>query len=189
MHLQKQNKLSRQYFGPFQVLKCIGEVAYKLDLPASSRIHPTFHVSVLRKCIGAPDQQVTPLELLDQSSALVLMPESILQQRVLHKGNGQLVQWLIKWSGLPDATWEAKSTILQQFPQLNLEDKVSLQGVGNVMNMVNDPLTLRRSNRLKSAPKYLEEYSTTGTNKGTNVSDMPKATDHLIGFLSKQQSL
>ncbi|KAH0673099.1 hypothetical protein KY284_024186 [Solanum tuberosum] len=114
VRLQKQNKLSRRYFGPFQVLKRIGEVAYKLDLPASSRIHPTFHVSVLRKCIGTPDQQVTPLELLDQSSALVLMPESTLQQRVLHKGNGQLVQWLIKWSGLPDsdATWEAKSTIL-----------------------------------------------------------------------------
>lgn len=42
----------------------------------------------------------------------------ILQQQVLNKADGPLVQWLIKWSGLPDseAIWEAKSTILQQFP-------------------------------------------------------------------------
>ena len=92
---------------------------------------------------------------------------------------------------MPDsyATCEAKLTILQQFRQLNLGDKVPLQGVGNVMNMVNVPLTLRCNNMIKVIPKYLEEYSTTGTNKGTNVSDMPKDTYYHIGFFTEQQRL
>ena len=42
---------------------------------------------------------------------------------------------LVKWNGLPaaDCTWEWKSVMEKQFPELDLEDKVSFNGGSNVM--------------------------------------------------------
>ncbi|XP_058769067.1 uncharacterized protein LOC131642924 [Vicia villosa] len=46
-------KLSKRFFGPFQIIKRVGEVAYLLDLPSSSRIHPVVHVSLLKPYHGS----------------------------------------------------------------------------------------------------------------------------------------
>ena len=50
----KRGKLSWRYIGPFEVLKRVGEVAYRLALPPSlSGVHAVFHVSMLQK--STPD--------------------------------------------------------------------------------------------------------------------------------------
>ncbi|KAD4385762.1 hypothetical protein E3N88_25931 [Mikania micrantha] len=58
----KRGKLSPHYVGPFKILERIGKVAYKLELPPElSNVHPTFHMSNLRKCLADQDLQV-PLD-------------------------------------------------------------------------------------------------------------------------------
>ena len=48
----KRGKLSPRYIGPFEVLKRVGAVAYRLALPPSlSSVHEVFHVPMLWKYI------------------------------------------------------------------------------------------------------------------------------------------
>ncbi|MCI38234.1 hypothetical protein A2U01_0059462, partial [Trifolium medium] len=106
------------------------KVAYELDLPAASRVHPVFHVSLLKLCVGEPTTQVTPIEDPSNDPPIIPMPVAITNRRLAADGKEE---FLIEWKDLPlsEATWMDKNAFQKQFPNLNLEDKILFDDSGN----------------------------------------------------------
>ena len=71
----------RGKLGPYKVLQNIGIMAYKLDLPASSRVPPVFHVSCLKKVIGENIPVQTIFLELDEEGNIILEPEAVTKTR------------------------------------------------------------------------------------------------------------
>jgi hypothetical protein len=121
-------KLSFRYFGPYEIIDKIGSVAYKLQLLASSTVHPVFHVSMLKL---APSTKYTVPDLPDVDDHLQV-PKAILQRRLHQHQDGTIPQLLIKWSGMDAslATWEDAEAVQQQFPQAPAWGQAGAQGRG-----------------------------------------------------------
>ncbi|WMV32813.1 hypothetical protein MTR67_026198 [Solanum verrucosum] len=70
MRFGKKGKLNPRYVGPYRILKRIGKVAYELELPTDLAIvHPVFHISLLKRCVGDP-VSVVPLETIAVKDSL-----------------------------------------------------------------------------------------------------------------------
>jgi hypothetical protein len=101
-------KLKPRFYGPYRVIRRVGEVAYELELPEGSKIHNVFHVSCLKKAVGQQINTSEELPPLDEEGQLELVPEEVLEQRERRLRNRVIRECLVRWRGLPveDATWE-----------------------------------------------------------------------------------
>ena len=100
----------------------VGLVAYKLKLPPGlSKIHDTFHVSMLRKYIQNPSHVLReqPVQLKENLTyeetpvQIVDCKEQVLMSKVIH-----LVKVLWKNHERETATWEPEAQMRRQYPQL-----------------------------------------------------------------------
>jgi hypothetical protein len=101
-------KLTNRFAGPYTITKAISATAYKLDLPATMKIHPVFHISLLKPYHLSPNDfersTPPPAIITPESDHEEYEVETILDKRILRNRP----QYLIKWMGYPlhDATWE-----------------------------------------------------------------------------------
>jgi hypothetical protein len=111
---RSNQKLAFKFFDPFHILQKIGAVAYKLQLPESSTLHPVFHVSPLKKAV---DSKCSVTPFIPDGLTSFQIPKQLLQQRLVTRGLRTVLQVLVKWSSLPSslARWEDREALIQRF--------------------------------------------------------------------------
>ena len=118
-------KLAPRYFGPFEVLRRIGQVAYQLKLPSAVKIHDVFHVSQLKKAIGSHEGYSTIPYHLTSDLELLVEPLEVrgVRPTMQHEKTGREV--FIRWKDLPTFkdSWEPFEVIQHQFQILTLRTR------------------------------------------------------------------
>ncbi|GJR58684.1 putative reverse transcriptase domain-containing protein [Tanacetum coccineum] len=122
VHFGKRGKLNPRYVGPFKVIERVGTVAYKLELPQQlSRVHNTFHVSNLKKCLS-DESLVIPLEELrvDDKLHFVEEPVEVMDREIKQLKRSHIPIIKVRWNSKrgPEFTWEREDQFKQKYPHL-----------------------------------------------------------------------
>ncbi|GKE69801.1 putative reverse transcriptase domain-containing protein [Tanacetum coccineum] len=118
----KRGKLNLRYVGPFKVIDRVRNVSYKLELPQQlSRVHNTFHVSNLKKCLS-DESLVIPLEELriDDKLHFVEEPVEVMDREIKQLKRSRIPIIKVRWNSKrgPEFTWEREDQFKEKYPHL-----------------------------------------------------------------------
>jgi hypothetical protein len=117
-----RGNLAPRYIAPFEILEQRGEVAYQLELPPRlSDVHDVFHVSILKKCLRVPEEQI-PLEELTVGEDLTyqeyLVKILVTSEKVTRNNRYKMCK--VQWSNHieEEATWKKEDQLKAEFPDI-----------------------------------------------------------------------
>ncbi|GJX57599.1 putative reverse transcriptase domain-containing protein [Tanacetum coccineum] len=110
IHFGKRGKLNPRYIRPFKIIAKVGTVAYQLELLEHlSRVHSTFHVSNLKKCM-ADEPLAIPLDeiQIDDKLHFIEEPVKIMNCEVKCLEQSRIPIVKVRWNSKrgPEFTWE-----------------------------------------------------------------------------------
>ncbi|GKB20133.1 putative reverse transcriptase domain-containing protein [Tanacetum coccineum] len=118
----KKGKLAPRFVRPFEIIKKVGPVAYRLDLPEElNGVHDTFHVSNLKKCLADPTLKVPLDEIrVDAKLNFVEEPVEILEREFKKLKRSRIAIVKVRWNSKrgPEFTWEREDQMKLKYPHL-----------------------------------------------------------------------
>ncbi|GJU65267.1 putative reverse transcriptase domain-containing protein [Tanacetum coccineum] len=100
IRFRKQGKLSPRYIRPFKILDKFGTIVYRLELPQQlSKVHSTFHVSNLKKCLS-DESLVIPLDEIqvDDKLHFVKKPVEIMDREDKRLKQSRMPIVKVRWN-------------------------------------------------------------------------------------------
>ncbi|KAK2368619.1 hypothetical protein QL285_081803 [Trifolium repens] len=109
----KSRKLTSKFIGPYQILKRLGSVAYRIALPPSlPNLHDVFHASQLRKYVSDPSHVIKSDDVQVRDNLMVeAMPLRIEGREVRKLRNKEIASVKIIWGGPAGKMNDTHSTI------------------------------------------------------------------------------
>nr|GEU38229.1 UvrD-like helicase, ATP-binding domain, P-loop containing nucleoside triphosphate hydrolase [Tanacetum cinerariifolium] len=122
IHFGKREKLNPRYIGPFKILAKVGTIAYHQELPDElSRIHSTFHVSNLKRCLS-DEPLAIPLDEIhvDEKLNFIEEPVEILDREVKRLKQSRILIVKVHWNSRrgPEYTWESEDQMQKKYHHL-----------------------------------------------------------------------
>jgi len=138
MRFGKNGKLCPRYVGPYQILKWTGLVEYELDLPSDlAPVHPVFHFSMLKKCIGDPSLSIPTEDIgIKDSLSYEEIHVQILDRQVRKLRTKEVASVKVLWRNqfVEEATWEAEEDMKKRYPYLFESGGIEDQGTNFLLS-------------------------------------------------------
>ncbi|GKD33340.1 putative reverse transcriptase domain-containing protein [Tanacetum coccineum] len=118
----KRGKMNPRYIGPFKIIGNVGTIACRLELPKQlSRVHNTFHVSNLKKCM-VDEPLAIPLDeiQIDDKLHFIKEPDEIIDREVKRQKQSRISIVKVRWNSRrgPEFTWEREDQMKKKYPHL-----------------------------------------------------------------------
>ena len=139
LNIPTSPKYTHRFLGPFKVLEVKDNDNYKLDLPSTMRIYPTFHISKLHlyqapepESLQASLQRPKEIEVEgEEGQDAYYSIDRLIDHRFRKVPNGSVKEYYAKWTGynVNEGTWEPAVKMLKDVPELveKYEMRASMQ--------------------------------------------------------------